>query len=141
MKTIKISEKDSIPNNFTGIAEYQNGTKIWFKERNIHREDGPAIEQSDGIKIWYIEGKIHRLDGPAIEYSAGRKEWWIEDYLYSPEKLSYFTNSSVYLGKEKGQHGLEWLKFLTENGIEEFPIIPGMEEYKDIKKIFKELEK
>jgi hypothetical protein len=46
----------------------------------------------------------------------------------------------LLLGKEEGQYGLEWLRFLTENGIEEFPIIPRMKKYEDFKKIFNKLE-
>jgi len=136
MKIIKINKSNSIPDNFTGIAEYQNGEKRWYKEGKYHRldgpaieysngtkkwykegkldrEDGPAVEYSNGIKEWYKEDKLHRIDGPAVEYINGRKEWYIEDNLYSPENLSDLINSSFYLGKEKGRYNLEWLKFLT----------------------------
>jgi len=164
MKTIKINYGEYIPENFTGIAQYPDGTKYWFKEGNLHREDGPAVEYSNGRKEWYKEGKLHRLDGPAIEYSnggnswykegkvhredgparefpSGTKFWYIEDNLYSPEKLLELINSSLCFGKEKGQYNLEWLKFLTEEGIKEFPLMPGMKEYKYFKRGFEELEK
>jgi len=162
MKTIKINCGKSIPDNFSGIVvfpdgkkewykkgkihrkdgpavEYPNGTKEWFKEGNLHREDGPAIIYPNGTKYWNKEGKLHRLNGPAIEFPNGEKQWWIECKLYLPEKLLYLINSCFYLGKEKGQYGLDWLRFLTEEGIEEFPIIPGIEQYKDFKKIFNKL--
>jgi hypothetical protein len=144
--------------------EHQNGTKCWYKEGKLHRKDGPAIEYPNGDKKWYKEGKLHRLDGPAIIYldgsrfwykeeelhcldgpavelPDGRKYWYIEDNLYSPELLSELINFSVYLGKEKGQYNLEWLKFLTEKGIKELPIIPGMKEDRDFKKIFNKLKR
>jgi hypothetical protein len=209
MKTIKIDYNNSIPDKFTGIAKFPDGTKYWYKERklhredgpameypdgrkewykegklhredgpaiidtsglkfwykegNFHREDGPAVELSNGTKYWYKEGKKHRIDGPACEYSEGRKEWhkegkfhrldgpaiefpdgtkywYIENNPYLPEMLSELINSCFYLGKEKGQYDLEWLKFLTENGIEEFPIIPGMKEYENFKEILNKLE-
>jgi hypothetical protein len=186
MKIIKKSKKDSIPKNFTGIAEYPDGRKEWYKEGKLHREDGPAVEYLDGTKYWYKEGKLHRDDGPANEYSDGTKiwlkegelhrldgpamefpngekiwykegkrhcldgpakelpdgtkEWYIEGYFYFPKKLSELINSCLFLGKEKGQYNLEWLKFLTENRIKEFPIISGMKEYKDFKQVFEELE-
>jgi len=139
MKIIKINRKDSIPNNFTGIVEYPDGKKSWYKEGNLHRLDGPAIEYPSTRKEWYKEGKIHRLDGPAIEFPNGEKQWWIECKLYLPEKLLCLINSSFYFGKEKGQYNLEWLRFLTKEKIEKFPIIPGIEEYKDFKKIFDKL--
>jgi hypothetical protein len=119
--------------------EYPDGRKFWYKEGNLHRLDGPAIELSDGTKFWYKEGKRHRIAGPAREYSDGTKEWWIEDNFYAPKELLKLINSSFFLGKEKGQYNLEWIKFLTENGIEEFPIIPGMKSDFKFKKNFKKL--
>jgi hypothetical protein len=140
MKTIKINSRNSIPNNFTGIAKYLDGSKEWYKEGKFHREDGPAIEFTNETKHWYKEGKLHRINGPAIELPDGTKFWFIEGNLYVPEKLSNLIDCYVYLGKEKGQYDLEWLKFLTEEGIQVFPIISGMEDYKNFKEIFKQLE-
>jgi hypothetical protein len=164
MKTIKIDYINSIPADFIGVAEYPDGTKIWYKEGKEHRIDGPAIEYPDGTKEWYKEGKLHcldrpareypdgekywykegelhRLDGPAVDYSDGKQYWYIEDNHYSSEKLSELIKTSFFLGKEKGRYNIEWLRFLTENGIEEFPIISGMKEYKDFKKIFNKLKR
>jgi hypothetical protein len=164
MKIIKANYNEPISDKFIGIAEFPDGTKIWLKEGNFHREDGPAIESSDGTKQWYKEGKWHREDGPAIEFAdgykewrkegkrhrlngpaiqslKGTKEWWIENNLYTPKSLLKLIESSLYLGKEKGQYNLEWLKFLTEEGIEEFPIVPEMKEDRDFKEVFEELEK
>ena len=31
----------------------------------------------DGTKHWYLNGKLHREDGPAIEYADGSKAWWL----------------------------------------------------------------
>jgi len=31
----------------------------------------------DGTKVWWLNGKLHREDGPAIEWSNGTKEWWL----------------------------------------------------------------
>lgn len=30
---------------------------VWFKNGNIHREDGPAIEFTDGRKLWALNGR------------------------------------------------------------------------------------
>ena len=30
-----------------------------------------------GTKKWYLNGKLHREDGPAVERSNGTKEWWL----------------------------------------------------------------
>jgi|JI10StandDraft_1071094.scaffolds.fasta_scaffold2634791_2 hypothetical protein len=33
-----------------------NKERHWYKNNNLHREDGPAIEYADGTKYWYLEG-------------------------------------------------------------------------------------
>ena len=43
-----------------------NGTQKWYKEGNLHRDDGPAIIWSDGTQRWYIDGRFCREDGPAV---------------------------------------------------------------------------
>tara|TARA_R110000868_G_scaffold75946_3_gene218780 strand:+ start:5775 stop:6035 length:261 start_codon:yes stop_codon:yes gene_type:complete len=52
------------------------GSKFWYLNDSLHREDGPACEWSDGDNYWYINGKRHREDGPAIEYIDGTKRWF-----------------------------------------------------------------
>lgn len=151
MKTLKINDWDQIPENFTGIAEflnrdkfwykdgkphredgpakeYSNGTKVWYKEGLYHRENGPAYEYLDGSKVWYKEGKLHRINGPAREYKNGYPQWWIDSKIYSSVWLQFLVEDSIYLGKEKGKYDLDWLRFLTEKGIKEFPIVARMEQ-------------
>lgn len=104
MKTIKVKIWLEVPKDFTGIAEYLNGDKYWYKK-----------------------GKFGREDGPAIELFNGCKQWWIDDKSYSLTQLESLIETSIYLGKkENGNYNLEWLLFLTDQGIKEFPIIPGM---------------
>jgi len=56
------------------------GNKCWYNEANqLHRLDGPAVDDVHGIKCWYQNGQCHRLDGPAVEYANGDKYWYIED--------------------------------------------------------------
>ena len=62
----------------TSTVEIDNkGTKEWYSNGQLHREDGPAIEWADGDKRWYINGKLHRKDGPAYEGADGYKSWYI----------------------------------------------------------------
>jgi hypothetical protein len=35
----------------------QDGTKMWYLNGELHREDGPAVEYPDGTKRWYLNGK------------------------------------------------------------------------------------
>jgi hypothetical protein len=100
MKTIRVNSVIEIPKDYTGIVEYSYGTKYWYKEGKLHREDGPAIEYTDGYKEWWIDG---------VQYSENVD---IED--------------KFFLGKEKGKYDLEWVRFLDKEEIEEYPIIPGM---------------
>ncbi len=53
------------------------GTKRWYLNDRLHREDGPAIERDNGDKSWWLNGKRHRENGPAIEWAGGYKEWFI----------------------------------------------------------------
>jgi len=58
--------------------EWSDGTKQWYLNGQLHREDGPAIEWLNGDKEWYLNGKLHREDGPAVEYADGpEREWWL----------------------------------------------------------------
>jgi hypothetical protein len=86
MKIIKVKSKSEIPKDFTGIAEYPNGSKQWYLNGKLDREnDLPAIEHSYGHKAWYLNGKRHREnDLPAIEFANGRKEWYLNG-LYHRE--------------------------------------------------------
>jgi len=62
---------------------YHDGTKEWWLNDKLHREDGPAIERADGYKAWYLNGKYHREDGPAIKRANGSKSWWLNNVKYS----------------------------------------------------------
>lgn len=59
-----------------------DGTKYWYKNGKLHREDGPAIERADGTKYWYQHGQYHREDGPAIEQADGAKKWFQHGELH-----------------------------------------------------------
>ena len=59
--------------------ENANGTNLWAQNGLLHRTDGPAIEWWDGDKSWWQNGQRHRTDGPAIERNDGSMEWYIND--------------------------------------------------------------
>jgi hypothetical protein len=61
-----------------------NGVQQWYKDGKLHREDGPAIitGNEDGTKRWYINGELHREDGPAVETGNGEKRWYINGLLH-----------------------------------------------------------
>ena len=36
----------------------KRGTKFWYLNGKLHREDGPAIEYPNGDGFWYLNGKM-----------------------------------------------------------------------------------
>ena len=116
--------------------------RIWTIRPGIVRpSEFTGIVYNDGgdFICWLNNGELHRTDGPAKELENSRKEWWINGKKYDFIRLTTLEKKNIFLGTEKGRYDLEWLKFLTEEGIEEFPIMPGMEEYEDIGEKIKEI--
>ena len=62
--------------------EDANGTKSWWVNGKRHRIGGPAAEWANGDKQWYVNDKLHRIDGPAIERANGDKLWWVNGKLH-----------------------------------------------------------
>jgi len=87
-----------------------------------------VIEGILNDKSWFKNGKRHREDGPAIEWKLGSKEWYIDGVKYEIYDLEHMLRYAVLLETKKGKYDLKWLRFFTEEGIKEFPIIPGMED-------------
>ena len=74
------------------VKVYSDGTKYWYLNGELHREDGPAMEYSDGTKFWYLTGKRHREDGPAIVWSNGTKFWCLEGERLTEEEYNTRMN-------------------------------------------------
>ena len=62
---------------------YPSGTKAWYMNGELHREDGPAIIRADGEKFWYKNGMFHRDDGPAIIWADGEEQWYLNGCYYT----------------------------------------------------------
>jgi hypothetical protein len=122
MKIIKVQVLDDIPDYFTGVAEWPDGTKRWFKDGKYHREDGPAVEYADGSKDWYKNGNLHREDGPAVEYPGGKKYWFLKDKQYCQINL----NDNIVLDHYKGEYTIMWYKLLDKDKVFDYPDIPGL---------------
>ena len=78
--------------------ERWDGTK-WFLHGNLHREDGPAVECANGDKWWFLNGNRHREDGPAIEWANGYKEWWLHGEELTEEEHRIRTSRQPCNGK------------------------------------------
>jgi hypothetical protein len=44
----------------------ENGHIYYYKNGELHRENGPAVEYRNGEKHWFKNGLHHRIDGPSI---------------------------------------------------------------------------
>lgn len=75
-----------MPNNRIVMIEAEPGERRWFRNDELHREDGPAYERADGTRAWYLNGVLHREDGPAVEYRDGDRSWWLNDISYTEEE-------------------------------------------------------
>jgi hypothetical protein len=65
------------------------GTKFWYLNGKLHREDGPAVEYINGSKYWYLNGQRHRVDGPAVEWPNGSKSWWLNSHRHREDGPAY----------------------------------------------------
>jgi len=87
---------------------YSNGTKKWWLNGKLHREDGPAVEHANGYKAWYLNGKLHREDGPAVEHANGDKYWCLNGKLHREDGparewangYKEYWYDGVYYGRE-----------------------------------------
>ena len=71
-----------------GMYEDSEGSRRWYKNDQLHRLDGPAIEHADGWRSWYQHGWLHREGGPAVERSNGTCEWILNGNIYTEEEYN-----------------------------------------------------
>lgn len=38
---------------------------------------------------WYKNGELHKEDGPAVVHMNGDKEWWLDDVFYSEQEFTH----------------------------------------------------
>ena len=62
--------------SYEPAVQWADGTKAWYRNGQLHRDDGPAIEHRNVHKEWYRNGQRQRDDGPAVEYADGIKSWY-----------------------------------------------------------------
>ncbi len=107
MNTIKVEERSKIPENFTGIVEFEDGETWWLKNGKSHREDGPARIRNDGYKSWWLDG----------------------DCIWSSNRCEVNLKNTIILLEEPHPiyPNCYFLKWLDMRGIKEQIMIPGME--------------
>ena len=90
------------------VKVYDHGSKEWFLNGKLHREDGPAAEYSWGTKAWYLNGELHREDGPAIEHGNGSKDWYLNDKQVTEEEHKKLTSKATCAGKVVEIDGIKY---------------------------------
>ena len=108
MKTIKIKNWDDVPKNYTGIVKWSDGSKGWYKNGNLHREDEPGYIDNNGYKMWFLDGK----------------------YVWDSESKLDLENQ-IILSKTKHPEypTVQVWKIFDSEEIYEQTVIPGMEEH------------
>ena len=56
---------------------------------------------ASGSKRWYLNDKLHREDGPAIEWADGDKEWWLNGKQVTEEEHKRQTSPVVEMTVEE----------------------------------------
>jgi hypothetical protein len=104
-----------------GLIVDKYGTKRYYLNDFLHREDGPAIEWSNGDKEWRTYDQFHRKDGPAIEYSNGDKSYWVNGKLHREDgpardwdgEKEFWINGRLFLSEENYWKEIERIKSLN----------------------------
>jgi hypothetical protein len=71
---------------------WDDGSEDWCVDGKRHRIGGPAIIRATGSKYWCFKGEYHRTNGPAIEHANGIKEWWIDGEQISEDEFNERNN-------------------------------------------------
>ena len=46
---------------------------------------------TNGTRCWYLNGKLHRENGPAVEYASGTRFWYLNGEKYTEEEFNKKT--------------------------------------------------
>ena len=82
---------------------YSDGSisEIYYPDKVLHSEFGPAIVHYSGFRCWYVNGKRHRLDGPAVEYVDGSFAWYINGVYLSKQEFEAHPLRQKYLFEQE----------------------------------------
>jgi hypothetical protein len=58
------------------VVQTKYGTRMWYRDGELHRRFRPAIVYRDGSREWWHNGQWHRRLGPAVKDSDGTRMWW-----------------------------------------------------------------
>ena len=73
----------------------ESGSKWWWVDSTLHRDNGPSIIKTSGYQAWYNYDKWHRTDGPARILDNGSVEYWINGNQVSEYELMFMNERCV----------------------------------------------
>jgi|ERR1700691_100836 len=111
METIKLNYWYDLPDNYTGIVDY-DGDIHYYLNGKFHRKDGPAIIYSNGTIKYFLNGKSHREDGPAVIWDDGEK-YFINDKDITDEVNDWLSGETDIPPYEKWDNNTRLLFKLT----------------------------
>ena len=89
-----------------------NGDHIWYKDGEIHRENGPAMI-TNNKEVWYKNGLLHREDGPAMilkhDNNKQSEFWYLNNVLHKidgPAIKKYNTKTNTFI-EEWWENGIK----------------------------------
>jgi hypothetical protein len=103
--------------------ETANGTKMWLDKAGVLQsvDDDPAVFTARGSRRWYHEGKLHRDQGPAEITTCGTMRWLRHGQLHrvgmpavvhSTGDLYFFEDGELH--REGGLPAVEYHTMETE---------------------------
>ena len=108
MRIIKRKDWSNVPGNYTGIVKVKRCYSRWYKNGDLHREDGPAyFEPRSNYSVWWLDGELI--------WSSYDKLDLTDQIILSKTKHPKYPTAQVW-------------KILEKDKVYERIIIPGMEE-------------
>jgi hypothetical protein len=74
------------------------GSREWYLNDQLHREDGPAIEYAPGSREWFLNGHLHREGGPAVEWENGNRTWYLDGIRISKKNRQLTQKKMANIG-------------------------------------------
>ena len=79
---------------------FPNGTTIYLKNGQLHRDNGPAIEFPGGMgSVFFQHGRLHRNNGPAISWPYEEDCQWFKHGMRI--RSTYETKDNIKMLREK----------------------------------------
>jgi len=63
------------------------GTKRWYQNGKLHRDNAPAVIWASGDEYWYQNGTLYRYDGPAVIFTDGTGYWYHHGKMLSEDEI------------------------------------------------------